>query len=113
MDRPHQFVRLAGDEGTGFKRTDGTPPGFPQAGEGERAVILEADISTCAKFVTTREYAPRLRVRWQREQELAADAAERGWERERERHACAARRIEQLLAELGEPLTAEPTDPTC
>ena len=31
--------------------------------------------------------------------------------RERERHACAARCIEQLLAELGEPLTAEPTDP--
>ena len=48
-----------------------------------------------------------------REQELAADAAARGWERERERHACAMRRIEQLLAELGEPFTEEPCDPIC
>jgi hypothetical protein len=38
------------------------------------------------------------------------DAAARGWERERERHACAARRVEQLLAELGELLTEEPND---
>ena len=65
------------------------------------------------KFVTTREYAPRLRARWRREQELAADAAARGWERERERHACAMRRIEQLLAKLGEPFTEEPCDPIC
>jgi hypothetical protein len=63
----------------------------------------------CAKFVTTREYAPRLRARWRREQELAADAAARGWERER--HACAAERVKQLLAELGEPLTEEASDP--
>jgi hypothetical protein len=65
----------------------------------------------CAKFVTTREYAPRLRARWRREQELAADAAARGWERERERHTCAALRVEQLLVELGEPLTEEASDP--
>jgi hypothetical protein len=60
-----------------------------------------------AKFVTTREYAPRLRARWRREPELAAAAAARGWVR----HACAMRRVEQLLAELGEPLAEEPSDP--
>jgi hypothetical protein len=57
----------------------------------------------CAKFVTTREYAPRRRAPWQREQELAADASARGWERERERHACPARCVEQQVAELDEP----------
>ena len=51
-----------------------------------------------------------LRARWRREQELAEDAAARGWERVQERHACATRRVEQLLAELGEPLTEEPND---
>jgi integrase len=59
---------------------------------------------SCAKFVTTREYAPRLRARRMRELELAADAASRGWGREVERHRCAAARIEQLLGELNEPL---------
>jgi hypothetical protein len=78
---------------------------LPQEGPCECDLYLN-----CAKFVITREYAPRLRARWRREQELAADAVARGWERERERHACAARRVEQLLAELGEPLTEEPND---
>jgi integrase len=59
---------------------------------------------SCAKFVTTREYAPRLRARRLRELELAGDAASRGWEREMERHRCAAARIEQLLGDLDEPL---------
>jgi integrase len=59
---------------------------------------------SCAKFITTREYAPRLRARRLRELELATDAATRGWEREVERHRCAAARIEQLLGELNEPL---------
>jgi integrase len=81
---------------------------LPQEGPCECDLYLN-----CAKFVTTREYAPRLRARWHREQELAADAAERGWERERERHACAMRRIEQLLAELGEPLAEGPNDLIC
>lgn len=81
---------------------------LPQEGPCECDLYLN-----CAKFVTTREYAPRLRARWRREQELAADAAARGWERERERHACAMRRIEQLLAKLGEPFTEEPCDPIC
>jgi hypothetical protein len=78
---------------------------LPQEGPCECDLYLN-----CAPFVTTRESAPQHRARWRREQELAADAA-RGWERGRERHAWAARRVEQLLAELGEPLTEEPSDP--
>jgi integrase len=64
---------------------------------------------TCAKFVTTPEYAPRLRARRQVEQTLAMDAAERGWEREVERHTCTAERIEKLLADLGQALD-DPAD---
>jgi len=56
----------------------------------------------CAKFVTTREYAPRLRHRRKQELALIQDAASHGWEKEVERHRCTARRIEQLLADLGE-----------
>lgn len=41
---------------------------------------------TCAKFVTTPEYAPRLRTRPDIEQQLVQDADERGWTREAERH---------------------------
>ncbi len=59
---------------------------------------------TCAKFVTTPEYAPRLRARHKVEQELALDAAAHDWDREVERHRCTSRRIEQLLADLGEPV---------
>ena len=59
---------------------------------------------TCAKFVTTPDYAPRLRARRKIEQTLALDAAAHGWEREVERHRCATQRIEQLLADLGQPL---------
>ncbi len=65
----------------------------------------ECDLSlTCAKFVTTPEYAPRLRRRRRIELALVDDAVARGWAREAERHRCTVRRIEQLLAELGEPL---------
>ncbi len=59
---------------------------------------------TCAKFVTTPAYAPRLRCRRQVELTLGADAESRGWPREVERHRAIAARLEQLLAELGEPL---------
>jgi integrase len=59
---------------------------------------------TCAKFVTTADYAPRLRARRQVEQTLALDAADRGWAREVERHHCTANRIERLLTDLGEKL---------
>lgn len=72
---------------------------LPQEGPCECDLYL-----SCAKFVTTRGYAPRLRARRLRELELAGDAASRGWEREVERHRCAAARIEQLLGELNEPL---------
>jgi integrase len=59
---------------------------------------------TCAKFVTTPAYAPRLRRRRQVELTLAADAEARGWKREVERHQATAVRLERLLVDLGEPL---------
>lgn len=59
---------------------------------------------TCAKFVTTPAYAPRLRRRRQTELRLAEDARERGWPREIERHLATAMRVEGLLRDLGEPL---------
>lgn len=54
----------------------------------------------CAKFVTTREYLPRLEARREREVELAEDAQQRGWPREVERHQCAIRRIDHFIKEL-------------
>jgi len=72
---------------------------LPQEGPCECDLYL-----TCAKFVTTPAYAPRLRERRQLELALANDAATRGWPREHERHQSTAQRIEHLLAELGEPL---------
>jgi integrase len=59
---------------------------------------------SCSRFVTTPAYAPRLRERHTLEVTLAADASERAWPREVERHCAIARRIETLLSELGEPL---------
>ncbi len=72
---------------------------LPQEGPCECDLYL-----TCAKFVTTPEYAPRLRHRRKREQELVQDAMVHGWQREIERHQCTIKRIEQLLADLAEPL---------
>ena len=72
---------------------------LPQEGPCECDLYLN-----CAKFVTTREYAPRLRARRDREMELIADAEARDWVREVERHGRIAERIEKLLVELGEPL---------
>jgi len=72
---------------------------LPQEGPCECDLYL-----TCAKFVTTPEYAPRLRRRRKREEELIEDARNHGWEREVERHKCTVKRIEALLSELGEPL---------
>lgn len=57
---------------------------------------------SCAKFVTTRDYAPRLRKRRLQELQLVEDAQERGWHREVERHQCTIQKIEKLLAELQE-----------
>ena len=57
---------------------------------------------TCTKFVTTPEYAPRLRARLEVEQQLVQDADERGRTREAERHTAIARRLRRLLTDLGE-----------
>jgi integrase len=72
---------------------------LPQEGPCECDLYL-----TCAKFVTTPAYAPRLRHRRRLELELAEDAEARGWPREVERHNCVAKRLEGLLKDLGEPL---------
>lgn len=63
----------------------------------------------CSKFLTTSEYAPRLRSWLSREQQLAQDAVERGWPREVERHNAIASRIGQFLTDLGESQDAETT----
>jgi hypothetical protein len=70
---------------------------LPQEGPCECDLYL-----TCAKFVTSPEYAPRLRRRRRIEQELVEEARTRGWQREVERHQCTIHRLEQLLVELGE-----------
>jgi site-specific recombinase XerD len=72
---------------------------LPQEGPCECDLYL-----TCAKFVTSPEYAPRLRRRRRIEQELVEDARAHGWQREVERHRCTIRRLEQLLTELGESI---------
>ncbi|MEU7769797.1 tyrosine-type recombinase/integrase [Micromonospora taraxaci] len=70
---------------------------LPQEGPCECDIYL-----SCPKFVTTPQYIPRLQDRLRTEEELVADATERGWAREIERHRCTAERIRTLLAELGE-----------
>jgi site-specific recombinase XerD len=72
---------------------------LPQEGPCECDLYL-----TCAKFVTSPEYAPRLRRRRKCEQKLVEDALAHGWQREVERHQWTVRRIEHLLTDLGEPL---------
>ena len=62
---------------------------------------------SCAKFVTTPAYVPRLRERHRLELRLAEDARDRKWARDVERHSKIAQRIERLLTDLGEPLEAE------
>ena len=71
---------------------------LPQEGPCECDLYL-----TCAKFVTTPQYAPRLRERLKIERQLASDAEERGWDREVDRHQRIADRIICLLGELDEP----------
>ncbi|WP_236601290.1 tyrosine-type recombinase/integrase [Ktedonobacter sp. SOSP1-52] len=72
---------------------------LPQEGPCECELYL-----TCAKFVTTPEYAPRLRRRRRIEQELVEDSLARGWQREVERHQCTIRRLEQLLHTEMDPI---------
>ncbi len=57
---------------------------------------------TCSKFLTTSDYAPRLRDRVIVEQQLIDDAVTRGWDREVERHTTTKNRIEALLTQLGD-----------
>jgi len=71
---------------------------LPQEGPCEYDLYL-----TCAKFITTLRYAPRLRERLCLERQLADDAEERGWSREVERHQRTVARLRALLDELGEP----------
>ena len=58
----------------------------------------------CAKFITTKAYAGRMRDRRKLELALTNDALERSWEREAERHRGIAARIERLLIDLDEPV---------
>jgi hypothetical protein len=61
----------------------------------------ECDLAlSCPKFLTTSEYAPRLRARLETELVLVADARVRGWEREVERHQATCKRLTQLLKEV-------------
>jgi integrase len=78
---------------------------LPQEGPCECDLYL-----TCAKFVTTPQYAPRLRQRLCLEQQLAEDARARSWDREADRHLRVADHIRGLLSDLGEPC-APPEDP--
>jgi integrase len=71
---------------------------LPQEGPCECDLYL-----TCAKFVTTPQYAPRIRERLCLERQLADDARQRGWDREIDRHERVADRLRGLLSELGEP----------
>ncbi len=75
---------------------------LPQEGPCECDLYLN-----CVKFVTMPEYVPRLRRRRKQESDLMADAQQRGWIKEVERHRCTMNRIEQLLKELGEPLEGQ------
>jgi len=75
---------------------------LPQEGPCECDLYL-----SCAKFVTTPEYAPRLRRRRRQELNLIEDARQRGWDKEVEPHRCVVNRIDQLLKELGESIEGQ------
>lgn len=72
---------------------------LPQEGPCECDLYL-----TCSKFVTTPEYADRLRRRVAVEEDLIKDAEQRGREREAQRHRRIRERVIDLLTELEEPL---------
>ena len=57
-------------------------------------------VLTCSKFLTTSDYAPRLRARLDVEQQLIDDVIAQSWPREIERHEATKRRLEQLLHDL-------------
>jgi hypothetical protein len=54
-------------------------------------------VLSCSKFLTTSDYAPRLRARLAVEQQLIDDATARGWDREVERHQRVVDQIRCLL----------------
>ncbi|MEU5722795.1 hypothetical protein ABZ783_13340 [Micromonospora sp. NPDC047738] len=62
---------------------------------------------TCPKFVTTPQYIFRLQERLRTEEQLIADANERGWAREVERQRCTADRIRGLLDEIAPHCTSQ------
>ncbi len=62
-------------------------------------------VLSCSKFVTTSAYVPRLRARLGVEEQLIADATERGWAREVERHQATRTRLHSLLHDLSDPST--------
>jgi hypothetical protein len=68
---------------------------LPQEGPSECDLVL-----TCSKFLTTSDYAPRLQRCLATEEVLIADATERGWDREVERHQRTADRLTSLLYDL-------------
>src|SRR6201993_807675 len=70
-------------------------------------------VLNCPKFLTTSEYAPRLRARLETEKVLIQDARQRGWEREIERHQTTSRRLEQLLSEWHRTAAAIPVMMAC
>ena len=69
-------------------------------------------VLTCSEFLTTSDYAPRLRDRLEVEQQLIDDATARGWQREIERHQRTADRLTALLQELGHEAGTGPADLT-
>jgi hypothetical protein len=88
---------IAGERGSNLQREARLAGASRRSREREPAHIA-------AQFITTPEYAARLRRRHRLELELAEDAASRGWSHKVERHSNTARRISQLLCEMQAPL---------
>ena len=63
---------------------------------------------SCSKFLTTSDYAPRLRTRLAVEQQLIHDAIARGWAPRGRTPPSHKHRLEQLLRELDETPRADP-----
>ncbi len=75
---------------------------LPQEGPCECETYL-----TCAKFVTTPAYTPRLIQRRKLELVLAKDAVDRGWPHEHERHLAMVARINELLRGFDDSMSDE------
>jgi hypothetical protein len=88
------LLELAADQLSQDRTRTRPLPTHPDRGPCECDLLL-----TCSKFLTTSDYAPRLRARLDVEQQLIDDAAARGWPREIERHEATKRRLEQHFQE--------------